>query len=47
MKSTAQTRPGVCQCSTHMKNELSMAAMALFAAGALAPGDKVPDDLVN
>jgi hypothetical protein len=38
---------GVCQCGSHMKHELGMAAMAMFARGALVPGDKVPDDLIN
>jgi hypothetical protein len=38
---------GVCQCGSHMKSELSMAAMALAARDALKPGETVPDDLVN
>jgi hypothetical protein len=38
---------GVCQCGSHMKYELGMAAMAMVERGVLKPGDKVPDDLIN
>jgi hypothetical protein len=40
-------RQGICQCGSHMKYELGLAAMALAARDALKPGDKVPDDLIN
>jgi hypothetical protein len=38
---------GVCQCSSHMKYELGMAALAMMARGIVNPGEKLPDDLVN
>jgi hypothetical protein len=38
---------GVCQCGSQMSHELGMAALALAERGALKPGEKVPDELVN
>jgi hypothetical protein len=38
---------GVCQCGSHMKNELGMASMAMMARDVTKPGEKVPDDLIN
>jgi hypothetical protein len=40
-------RHGLCQCSTSMRYELGMAAMAMAATGAMKPGDKVPDEIIN
>ncbi|MBV9123095.1 MAG: zinc-dependent metalloprotease, partial [Planctomycetes bacterium] len=44
-------RQGVCQCGTHMKYELGLAAMALAAQNETQPGDKpatnVPDELIG
>src|SRR5262245_2693007 len=35
---------GLCQCGSHMKYELGMAAMALAARDVMKPGDKVPEE---
>ncbi len=40
-------RRGLCQCGTHMRYELSMAAMALAAKGDLKAGEKAPDELIQ
>jgi|SRR5579875_1350947 hypothetical protein len=40
-------RQGVCQCGTHMRYELSLAAMALAAEGKAEPGAKVPEELIQ
>jgi hypothetical protein len=40
-------RQGVCQCGSHMRYELGMAAMALMANDPATPGEKSPDDLIN
>ncbi|HEY7158014.1 MAG TPA: zinc-dependent metalloprotease [Gemmataceae bacterium] len=40
-------RQGVCQCGSHMRYELSMAAMALAAKDKVEPGEKVPDELIQ
>jgi hypothetical protein len=40
-------RRSVCQCASHKRYELGLAAMTLAAAGATKPGDKVPEDLVG
>jgi hypothetical protein len=40
-------RHGLCQCGSHMRYELGMAAMALAAGDALKPGEKVPEELIN
>jgi hypothetical protein len=40
-------RQGVCQCGTHMKYELGMAAMALAEREGGKAGDKVPDELIQ
>lgn len=38
---------GVCQCGSHMKYELGLAAMVLAASDIMKTGDKVPEDLIN
>jgi hypothetical protein len=38
---------GVCQCGSHMRYELGMAAMAMASRGIISPADKLPDDLIN
>jgi hypothetical protein len=38
---------GVCQCGSHMKYELGMAAMLLSERGIVMPNLKVPDELIN
>lgn len=38
---------GVCQCGTHMRSELSMAALAMMDRVAAKPGDKITDELVQ
>jgi Met-zincin/Domain of unknown function (DUF5117) len=38
---------GVCQCGSHLHNQLGMALVAMSQTGLLKPGDKVPDELVN
>jgi hypothetical protein len=38
-------RQGVCQCASHKRYELGLAAMTLAAAG--KAGDKVPDELIG
>ena len=40
-------RHGMCQCGSHRKYELGMAAMALAARDILKPGEKVPDELIG
>lgn len=40
-------RQGLCQCGTHRKYELGMAAMAMAAREQLKPGEKIPDDLIG
>jgi hypothetical protein len=40
-------RYGACQCASHRKYELGMAAMALAARGLLKPGEKVPEELIG
>jgi hypothetical protein len=40
-------RHGLCQCTSHMKQELGLGALALAAAGQILPGDKVPDELLQ
>ena len=40
-------RHGLCQCSSQMRYELGMAALALAAGGTLKPGEKVPEELIN
>ncbi len=35
-------RQGLCQCSSQMRYELGMAAMAMAAQGVMKPGEKVP-----
>jgi hypothetical protein len=43
----AAIQQGVCQCGSHMKHELGMAAMAMALRGLTKPGDKVSDDLIQ
>lgn len=38
---------GVCQCGSHMKYELGMAAMAMMAREQGKPGEKMPDELIQ
>jgi hypothetical protein len=38
---------GFCQCCSHKKYELGLAAMALAARGLLKPGEKVPEELIG
>src|SRR5262249_2980412 len=38
---------GFCQCCSHKKYELGLAAMALAARDLLKPGEKVPEELVG
>src|SRR5258708_38906702 len=40
-------RHGMCQCGSHRKYELGMAAMALAARDLLKPGEKIPHELVG
>jgi hypothetical protein len=40
-------RQGICQCGSHMRYELGMAAMALAAKGETKPGEKIPEELVQ
>ncbi len=40
-------RQNICQCASCKRYELGLAAMSLAAAGALKPGEKVPEDLVG
>src|SRR5262249_8452932 len=40
-------RLGSGRCAAHRKYELGLAAMALYAANALKPGEKVPEELVG
>jgi hypothetical protein len=40
-------RRGLCQCGSHMRYELSMAAMAMAAKGDLKAGDKTSDELIQ
>jgi hypothetical protein len=38
---------GVCQCGSHMRYELGMAAMALAAQGEIKAGEKIPETLIQ
>lgn len=38
---------GLCQCSSHMKHELSLAAMAAMDRNLLKPGEKIPEELLS
>jgi len=38
---------GICQCASHMRHELALAALALVAQDKLKPGEKVPDELIG
>ena len=38
---------GLCQCSSHMKHELSLAAMAAMDRNVLKPGEKIPEELLT
>jgi hypothetical protein len=40
-------RQGACQCASHMKYELSLAAMAINPNGDLKDGEKVPEELIG
>src|SRR5581483_971688 len=40
-------RQGVCQCGSHMKHELGMAAMAWAAENQIKLGERVPDELIQ
>jgi hypothetical protein len=40
-------RYGACQCGTHMRYELGMAAMAVAARDLAKTGDKVPEELIG
>lgn len=37
---------GLCQCSSHMKHELSLAALAAMDRSLLKPGEKIPEELL-
>lgn len=38
---------GICQCASHMKYELGLAALVQAAKGDIKPGDKIPDELIG
>lgn len=38
---------GLCQCSSHMKHELSLAALASMDRSLLKPGEKIPEELLT
>jgi hypothetical protein len=38
---------GVCQCGSHVKYELGMAAMVMAERGIVMPNFKIPDELIN
>jgi len=40
-------RKGYCQCGSHIKYELGMAALAMLNRGELKPGEKVPEELIQ
>jgi hypothetical protein len=40
-------RQGVCQCGTHMRHELGLAAMTLAARGDGKAGDKAMEEMIN
>jgi hypothetical protein len=40
-------RQGICQCGSHMKYELGLAAMALAERSITNPGEKVPEELIG
>lgn len=40
-------RHGYCQCGSHIKYELGMAAMVMLGRNELKPGEKVPEELIQ